>query len=166
MAERHENEAAIGEQRLRWPGQNGHHNSAPPTDAAQVTQTLTHNQRQHQQAGPKEAMKREIGGRKANLDAVLCNDETCRPRQGCERAAHDSDDHRRPMHFFGRGHGLQEVQGKRGDFGTADTLGSPAKSNCQSTTFTSPGWKAHGEVAKSHHYLGCYRLNSYALDVP
>jgi len=58
---------------------------------------------------------------------MFCNDETCRPRQGCERAAHDPDDHCRPMHFFGRCHrlqqvGLQEVQSKRGDFGTADTL--------------------------------------------
>jgi hypothetical protein len=39
------------------------------------------------------------------------------------------------------------VQGKRGDFGTADTLGSATKSICQSKTLTSSGWKAHGEVA-------------------
>src|SRR5262249_5194285 len=56
--------------------------------------------------------------------------------------------------------------GEKGDFGTADTLGSLAKSIFQSTILTSPGRKAHGEVAKSHHYLCCYRFNSYALDVP
>src|SRR5215469_9091033 len=57
-------------------------------------------------------------------------------------------------------------RGEKGDFGMADTLGSPAKSIFQSTTLTSSGWKDHGEVAKSHHYLRCYRFNSYALDVP
>jgi hypothetical protein len=41
----------------------------------------------------------------------------------------------------------RSVQGKRGDFDTADTLGLPAKSICQSKTLTSSGWKAHGEVA-------------------
>jgi hypothetical protein len=38
-------------------------------------------------------------------------------------------------------------QGKRGDFGTADTLGLPVKSICQIENTTSSGWKAHGEVA-------------------
>jgi hypothetical protein len=38
---------------------------------------------------------------------VFCDDEACGPRQGRERAAHDADDHRRPMHFVGRGHGLR-----------------------------------------------------------
>src|SRR5215468_9440114 len=53
----------------------------------------------------------------------------------------------------------------RGDFRTADTLGSPAKSICQSKTLTSSGWKAHGEVAESHYYLCCHRVDPHAVDV-
>ena len=52
-----------------------------------------------------------------------------------------------------------------GDLRLADTLGSPAKSNRENKTLTSPGWKAHGESTQSHHYLCRYRLDPYALDV-
>src|SRR5262249_13908597 len=122
-------------------------------------QTLTPNHRQDEQARPEETMKRKIGRGKSNLNTVLGDNKPRCPRQGRERAADDADDHRRAVDFFGRGHGHQD-QGEKGDFGTADTLGSPAKSIFQSTTHTSPGWKSHGEAAQSHHYLRCYRLNS------
>ena len=62
MPERNENETAVREQGLRWSRQDGHHRRTAPADAAKIAQSLAYNQRQHQQAGPEEAMKGEIGG--------------------------------------------------------------------------------------------------------
>ena len=67
VAERHQDEAGIGEQRLRRPGQDAHHKSAAPADAAEVAQAVAQQQRQQQQPGPEEAVKGEIGRRKADL---------------------------------------------------------------------------------------------------
>ena len=48
--------------------------------------------RHQQQARPEEAMEGEVGGRKADFDAVLCRDEAGRPAERSEHAAHRADD--------------------------------------------------------------------------
>ena len=47
--------------------------------------------RQQQQAGPEEAVEGEIGGRKADADAVLGGDEAGRPAERRADAAQDAD---------------------------------------------------------------------------
>jgi hypothetical protein len=97
VAERHQHEAGIGDHRLRRPRQHAHHQAAAPADATEVGDAVTQDERHQQQAGPQEAVQGQIGGRKADGDAMLGRDKTRRPAErGAGAAQYPDQDTGRP----------------------------------------------------------------------
>ncbi len=62
MGERHEEKAGIAEQRERQPAGERQPDPLRPADAAEVSKAVADDERQAREAGPDEAMKRDVRG--------------------------------------------------------------------------------------------------------
>ena len=62
VAERHQNESGVGDQRLRRPGEHRQGQPAAPADAAERDDPGAQSQRRQQQSGPEETVKGEFSG--------------------------------------------------------------------------------------------------------
>ena len=91
VAERHQDEAGIGHDGLRRAGEHRHRQPAPPADAAEADDALAHGDGHQEQPRPEKAVKGQIVGREADIDAVLGRDEAGCPPERRAGAAQDAD---------------------------------------------------------------------------
>ena len=144
VAERHQDESGISDHRLRRAGQHAHHAGRGPSRCRRG------------RAGPRAGRAasatgptRRSGGRRdrpaRSRSAMPCLAATKPAAQPNAAPMPHKAPIRMPEERAGR---VQDhATSCAGDLRPPDTLGLPAKSNRQIKTLTSPGWKAHGEVA-------------------
>ena len=137
VAERHQDEAGVGDVGLRRAGQHAHNEAAAPADAAEVAQARAQHQRHQQQARPEIAVEGEVGRRKADGDAVLGGDEAGRPAEGRAHAAQDADQDAGRCAAASRSRST--CNPCAGDLSPPDTLGSRRKSNREIRTLAFTG---------------------------
>ena len=70
MAERHQQEARIAQDREQRPAEQRQRSALAPADAAEIGKSVAGDERQEDQTGPDEAMKGEVRRRKPDRDAV------------------------------------------------------------------------------------------------
>ena len=101
MAERHEQEAGIADERHHGPAQHHQHQSAAPSDAAEIADAGAKHERQEHDARPQEAVHQQIRRREADLQPVPCRHEAERPEQRRTSAARDPEQGRLRIGFLG-----------------------------------------------------------------
>ena len=99
MAERHEQETRIADERHHRPAQHHQHQSAAPADAAEIADAGAQHQRQERDARPQEAVHQQIGRREPDLQPVPCRHEAERPAQRRPRAARNPEQGRLRIGF-------------------------------------------------------------------
>ena len=94
MPQWHEQESDIADERHHRPAQHHQHQSAAPSDAAEIAEAGANNERQERKARPKEAVHQQVRRREADLQAVPCRHEAERPEQRGADTACDTEEGR------------------------------------------------------------------------
>ena len=101
MAERHEQKAGIADERHHRSAQHHQHQSAAPSDAAEIADAGAKHDRQEHDARPQEAVHQQVRGREPDLQPVPCRHEAERPEQRSTCAARDPQQGRLRIGFSG-----------------------------------------------------------------
>ena len=101
MAERHEQETRIADERHHGPAQHHQHQSAAPSDAAEITDAGAKHDRQEHQPRPQKAVHQQVRRREPDLQPVPCRHEAQRPEQRRANAARDPQQGRLRIGFSG-----------------------------------------------------------------
>ena len=91
MAERHEQESGVGDQRHHGTAEHHQHKAPAPADAAEITDAGAFDQRQERDARPDIAMHEQIDRGETDLEAVPRAGKAQRPEQRSREAADDAD---------------------------------------------------------------------------
>ena len=101
MPERHEQKTRIADERHHGTAEHHQHQSAAPSDAAEIAKPSAKHERQERDARPQEAVHQQVRGHKSDLQSVPCRHEAERPEQRRAKAACDPEQGRFRIRFLG-----------------------------------------------------------------
>jgi hypothetical protein len=99
MPERHEQEAAVADEREHRATQHQQHKTPPPPDPAEIPDSRTPDEGQEGKTGPEEAVHQEIDRHQGGFQAVPGGDKPERPAQCGASTAGDPEQGRGGVRF-------------------------------------------------------------------